>query len=189
MGKRIFEESRVTKSKSLEQLKKNKAQELKYRCKRADKKKFGTDNDLDANWIIENIINSKCIYCGESDWNKLGCDRIDNSKPHTRDNIVCACGRCNIVRGDKFTVDEMKEIGETIKRIEKRNTVYKVTKKKGKTVCKIDKDGNILKIYPSLTETTADGYDRTCVGKACKSYREKSGYDRTVYRGYYWSFL
>lgn len=51
-------------------------------------------------WIVENIFSSKCIYCGEDDWTKLGCDRIDNSKPHTPDNVVCSCGKCNKQRKD-----------------------------------------------------------------------------------------
>ena len=173
----------------IESQKKDKAQKLKARYNDLDKKKFGVKNDLDANWILEHIINSKCEYCGKTDWIELGCDRIDNSKPHTKDNVICACGRCNVMRGDWFSVDEMKEIGETIKRIEKRNTVYKVAKRKGKRIAKIDNEGNIIKIYPSIIETTVDGYNRCCVGKACSSYVDKSGYDRTVYKGYYWRYM
>lgn len=40
-----------------------------------------------------------CNWCGETDWHKLGADRIDNSKPHTKDNCVCACWSCNAKRG------------------------------------------------------------------------------------------
>lgn len=50
---------------------------------------------LTNEWFIENILNKKCIYCGETDWHLLGADRIDNSKPHTEDNVVCCCKRCN----------------------------------------------------------------------------------------------
>jgi len=72
-----------------------------------DKKKgFPTDQVVDADWIVENIFGSQCIYCGDSDWTKLGADRIDNTKGHTPDNIVCACESCNESRGDKFTVEE-----------------------------------------------------------------------------------
>ncbi len=49
-------------------------------------------------WILDNIFNSSCVYCGESDWRKLGCDRIDNTKAHTPDNVVCACCSCNVKR-------------------------------------------------------------------------------------------
>lgn len=55
---------------------------------------------LTAEWIVENIFSGqKCIYCGEDDWTKLGCDRIDNDKPHTPDNVVCCCWECNKKRG------------------------------------------------------------------------------------------
>lgn len=51
---------------------------------------------LTKDWIIDNIFSGqKCVYCGEDDWLKLGCDRIDNSKPHTPDNVVCCCKECN----------------------------------------------------------------------------------------------
>lgn len=69
-------------------------------------KGFPTDKNVDEDWIIENIFGSSCIYCGESDWTKLGCDRIDNTKGHTPDNVVCSCWDCNNERKNKFTVEE-----------------------------------------------------------------------------------
>lgn len=60
--------------------------------------------DLNANrgastitpeWIIGNIFASKCYWCGETDWRLLGCDRIDNTKSHTPDNVICSCSKCN----------------------------------------------------------------------------------------------
>ena len=56
---------------------------------------FGDAIDFDAQWVIDNIYSKQCIYCGETDWRKLGCDRIDNNKPHTKDNVVCSCWECN----------------------------------------------------------------------------------------------
>lgn len=88
-------------------------EEFKERLKRYNKTKMGRalyllggyrrlDNEanrgectLTAKWIVDNIFSNTCHYCGESDWTKLGCDRIDNTKPHTEDNIVCCCGKCN----------------------------------------------------------------------------------------------
>lgn len=63
--------------------------------KTADREKGRGEVDFDRNWLIENIFSSKCIYCGESDWTKLGCDRIDNSKPHIKCNVVPCCEKCN----------------------------------------------------------------------------------------------
>jgi len=66
-------------------------------------KKYGRESDfnLTHQWIIDHIFNSKCVYCGEDDWTKLGCDRIDNKKAHTTDNCVCACWTCNNARQSK----------------------------------------------------------------------------------------
>ena len=50
---------------------------------------------------------SKCVYCGKTDWKELGLDRIDNDKPHDRWNTVCCCEDCNKKR-------HRKTIGEFI---------------------------------------------------------------------------
>ena len=76
------------------------ADNLARRYYNEDKKKgFDTSNNISSQWIVDNIFNSQCHYCGEQDWKKLGADRIDNNKPHTPDNVVCACGFCNVNRG------------------------------------------------------------------------------------------
>lgn len=59
---------------------------------------FGDVIDFDGQWMVENIYSKECIYCGETDWRKLGCDRIDNNKPHTKYNVVCSCKHCNDLR-------------------------------------------------------------------------------------------
>lgn len=41
---------------------------------------------------------SKCVYCGETDWHLLGLDRIDNSQPHDIWNTLCCCHDCNVGR-------------------------------------------------------------------------------------------
>lgn len=82
-----------------------KANNLIASYKRVDRLK-GQTNDLDREWVIKHILNSRCIYCGETDWHYLGCDRIDNNLPHTKDNCICSCGICNVERADRFTVEE-----------------------------------------------------------------------------------
>lgn len=64
-------------------------------------KKYGRENNIAAQYIVDNIFTNKCIYCGESDWEKLGCDRIDNSIGHIESNVVCCCTKCNKERGTK----------------------------------------------------------------------------------------
>lgn len=89
--------------------KKGRANSLINAYRQSDKKHNRGECTLTAEWIVENIFISKCYYCGESDWAKLGADRIDNSKPHTPDNVVPCCAECNI-----------KKIGKNIWKIQKK---------------------------------------------------------------------
>ena len=73
--------------------------------------------DLDIDWMIENILNKPCYYCGDT--HRIGCDRIDNSKGHTKDNVIPCCYDCNCARNDNFTVGEMKIIGRAIREVKK----------------------------------------------------------------------
>lgn len=77
--------------------------------KQYDKDAARGECTITQKWILENIFTSSCTYCGESDWTKLGCDRIDNTLPHTPGNCVCSCGKCNVERGDRWTVEEFRE--------------------------------------------------------------------------------
>ena len=51
--------------------------------------------DLTAKWIVENIFNKPCAHCGKTGWDVIGCNRLDNSKPHTMDNVEPCCYECN----------------------------------------------------------------------------------------------
>lgn len=67
---------------------------------------------LTPEWIIQNIFNNqKCVYCGEDDWTKLGCDRINNDLPHTPDNVVPCCKKCNKKRGTMQYIEFKKMLG------------------------------------------------------------------------------
>lgn len=86
---------------------------LAYHYKAEDEKHNRGESTLTPKWIIENIFNGqKCHYCEESDWKKLGCDRIDNNKPHTPDNVVSCCSECNKKRGTKSYDEYIKMLGE-----------------------------------------------------------------------------
>lgn len=60
---------------------------------------FGDVIDFDADWMVENIMNKPCVHCGKTGWDKIGCNRIDNSKGHTKDNVEPCCRECNISLG------------------------------------------------------------------------------------------
>lgn len=86
------------------------ATKLRLNYMRNDKENSRPGFNLPREWIIDHIFTSSCIYCGDSDWKHLGCDRIDNSLPHTTDNCVCACGICNVERHiQNMTVEEFVE--------------------------------------------------------------------------------
>lgn len=79
---------------------KGRAYNLLAAYKQSDRK-YGRENNIDTDWIVENIFTQKCPKCGETDWRKLGCDRIDNTKGHTKDNVVPCCEKCNKERHRK----------------------------------------------------------------------------------------
>lgn len=64
-----------------------------YKCE--DKKHNRGKGDLTAKWIVDNIFSKPCKYCGKTGWDVIGCNRLDNSKPHTKDNVEPCCKECN----------------------------------------------------------------------------------------------
>lgn len=60
---------------------------------------FGKVVDFDIKWMVENIMSKPCVYCGKEGWDIIGCNRIDNSKGHTKDNVEPCCRSCNIGKG------------------------------------------------------------------------------------------
>lgn len=88
-----------------------------YKC--SDKKK-GLLCDLSIEWVLDNVISKVCTYCGTTI--NIGCDRIDNTKGHTKSNVIPACYTCNMIRKDDFSVEEMMLIGSVVREIkQKRN--------------------------------------------------------------------
>lgn len=80
-------------------------------CRGSDRKKK-RDFDLDIPFV-EMLIQQPCFYCEDVD-SRMTLDRIDNSRGHTKDNVVQCCLRCNLVRGPMpyeawmYLVDGMK---------------------------------------------------------------------------------
>lgn len=80
---------------------KARASHLVGHYKLLDKKHNRGECTLTAKWVVENIFSKPCHYCGKEGWDVIGCDRIDNSKPHTPDNVVPCCYECNTKKGLK----------------------------------------------------------------------------------------
>lgn len=73
--------------------------------------------DLTPKWIVENIFSKPCAYCGKEGWDVIGCNRINNEKSHTKDNVEPCCGECNIKLTNRYTskIDQTnKDNGEII---------------------------------------------------------------------------
>lgn len=75
----------------------NLARRLWYSTGRCDRGK-GWTNDLSIGFIEETIANG-CSYCLDTK-SRMSLDRIDNTKPHLKSNVVPACLRCNVIRRD-----------------------------------------------------------------------------------------
>lgn len=75
--------------------------------------------DLTPEWIVDNILTKPCNHCGKMGWDVIGCNRLDNSKPHTMDNVEPCCEECNCKIwnvGRTKKVDQIDNLtGEVIK--------------------------------------------------------------------------
>jgi len=57
---------------------------------------------------IKYIIESPCVYCGST--NRIEVDRMDSSMGYTKMNTVPACHRCNTIKNNVVTYEEMMTI-------------------------------------------------------------------------------
>jgi hypothetical protein len=73
--------------------------------------------DLTAQWIIDNIFSQPCTHCGKEGWEIIGCNRLDNTKPHTKDNVEPCCKECNVNLANK-------EKGSYSSQFKKKHTKY-----------------------------------------------------------------
>ena len=157
------------------------AKRMVIHCRQNDAKHNRGECTITEEWIMENIFTSKCHYCGESDWLKLGCDRIDNAKPHTPENIVCCCEDCNRKRQNmpfaEF-VQKCKEAGEIVTN---RNR-----KDQSKPCIAINDAGEVVYEFPSTREAARNGFDSSSVSCACRGCYLRDGNHR--YRGLLWFY-
>jgi hypothetical protein len=67
------------------------------------------------------LLSNKCFYCKKPTSVKRGCglDRKDNNQPYTVDNVVACCHRCNSVKNDFFSFEEMLLLAKVIRKIDK----------------------------------------------------------------------
>lgn len=90
-----------------------------YHAYKLRDKKHGLENNLTKEFVLEEC-KKPCIYCGDT--KRIGLDRIDNMKGHTKDNVVPCCYECNCARLDNFTHEEMLIIGKSIAEVKKNRS-------------------------------------------------------------------
>ena len=83
---------------------KGRASSLLNAYNQKDKKQGRGKGNLTSSWIVENILYKPCTYCGKTGWKIIGCNRIDNDKPHTIDNVEPCCKECN----DKLHTNDLE---------------------------------------------------------------------------------
>lgn len=122
------------------------ALDLLSQYKRLDKEASRGKGDLTAKWIIENIFTKPCTHCGKIGWDVIGCNRLDNSKPHTMDNVEPCCFKCNAKLNGK----------------ELSKQVYQYTL-----------DGELVKVWDSILDIEIEcGFARAAISYCCNGKRK-----------------
>lgn len=148
----------LQKARELYQTKEGRASALLRAYNKADRDKGRGEGDLTVQWIIDNIFTKQCAHCEKVGWDIIGCNRLDNSKPHTKDNVEPCCEDCNTELGLKYTHKLMSKI------------VYQYTL-----------DGKLVAVWKSISEAGRNGFNCSGVSRCCKGLQE-------TYKGYKWSY-
>ena len=56
---------------------------------------FDDSKTISAEWFLQNIAYRPCAHCGLQAIGLIGCNRLDNTKGHTIDNVEPCCFKCN----------------------------------------------------------------------------------------------
>ena len=97
---KIYTEKEL-KERQLENVKKwqktpyGRANHLLNSYRQSDRKANRGECTLTTEWIVENIFSKPCVHCGKVGWDIIGCNRVDDTKPHTKDNVEPCCFECN----------------------------------------------------------------------------------------------
>lgn len=81
---------------------------LKHRCRR-DKVKLMSRKSFIKWFDAQEKI---CTYCGIEMKTRISLDRMNPMLGYVGGNITLACVKCNIIKNNVFTVEEMKEIAD-----------------------------------------------------------------------------
>jgi hypothetical protein len=68
-------------------------------------------------WLVL-VDKVNCHYCcGPLEAAGSGLDRKDNTKGYILDNVVPCCKSCNIIKGDRFSYEQMMKLSPALKQI------------------------------------------------------------------------
>jgi hypothetical protein len=128
-----------------EYLKMRRADKLLRAYNFEDNKYNRGEGDLTVQWIIENIFTKPCAHCGKTGWDVIGCNRLDDSKPHTKDNVEPCCYHCNcLLNGEKIS----------------------------KQVYQYSLDGKLVKIWNMARDASKIGYSCGNISMCCNGKRK-----------------
>lgn len=196
-GKRVKRGSRKTSDwKYSNQGLRAKASKLISQYRRTDKRKGLEVCDFDIEWVVENIMTQKCVYCGDTE--EIGADRIDNNIGHIKNNVVPCCKICNHARNDNFTYEEMLELGQTIAQIKHKRVLeqkeathtidelYDYQKRRyDPFIYQYDTDLNLLCEFDSIDDAVAKtNFNRKSILTACRGQRHNTH----KYMGFLWFY-
>ena len=119
---------------------------LVYNYNVNDEKHNRGKGDLTAQWVSDNILSQPCVHCGKTGWDKIGCNRLDNSKPHTMDNVEPCCEDCN------------------------NNLNYKNKREK---VFQYTLDGDFVKEWESASECSKYGFMQSHISECLKGIKKQ----------------
>ena len=84
-----------------------------YKYKQFDSARSLPTLTITVREFCKELSAATCHYCGST--KDVGLDRKDNSLGHSSDNTVWACSLCNMTRGNRFSVEQMEQIGQVIR--------------------------------------------------------------------------
>lgn len=74
----------------------NWAKSMVAQYRRMDRERgFDDSKTITAEWFLEHIAYRQCVHCGKQGIGLIGCNRLDNTKGHTIDNVESCCKSCN----------------------------------------------------------------------------------------------
>jgi hypothetical protein len=71
-----------------------------------------------------NIMTNVCHYCDNIVNTGLALDRKDNNKDYTIDNVVVCCNRCNTLKRDLLSYEEMLKLVTMLKQSRNNNNIW-----------------------------------------------------------------